>query len=48
MKQVEVTFDSQFETWNVMLGSACLTYGTAWDCDRFMSSNKNKYYEVIK
>lgn len=48
MSEVEVTFDCQFQTWNVMLDGKCIEWGNIFDVENWLVDNKDKYFEVVR
>lgn len=46
MQQVNVTFDTLFGTWNVMLGDECIYYGDVFSVEEWLEDNADKYEEL--
>ena len=46
MVQIYYTYDTQYNTWNAMnMNNICLFYGNAFELDKWVIKNKDKYYE---
>ena len=47
-KKVYVTYDTEFQTWNVMLVDRlyCVKWGTAEEVDAWLFEHSNEYEEI--
>jgi hypothetical protein len=45
MLRIYTTYDCQNSTWNAMLGTECLFYGTIDQLEDWLVEHKNKYRE---